>query len=212
MSADRTVLEHLLEGRDALLREIQRLTDAKKELDSVIARIGDGPDPTADGAAPDGPVTGGAPTSGREPRTRLGAGTSRPAGRTPSRAAAKKASRRAADRSGAAPKSIRLHVLEMLAAEDREFGLAEIIARIHAEGIPAHDDAVRSITVKLMKDGSVERVGRGHYRLARRPGAATPVSTGPASAAGTSKPEQAAQPAAYPPPLNLAQPWDVPQA
>ena len=49
----------------------------------------------------------------------------------------------------------------MLAAESRDFGLAEIIDHVHHAGIQAHDDAVRSITIKLMKDGKVERVGRG---------------------------------------------------
>jgi hypothetical protein len=122
MSDHAEVLEHLLEGRRALVVEVERLTTAIKELDSVIDRVRDAQDVPA----------------------------------------AATASRRAT-------KSIRIHVLEMLTAEDRTFALAEIIDRIHRAGIVAHDDAVRSITVKLLKDGQVERVGRGRYRLVRLP-------------------------------------------
>jgi hypothetical protein len=105
----------------------------------------------------------------------------------------------------------------MLGAENREFGLAEIIERVHAAGIQAHDDAVRSITIKLMKDGRVERVGRGQYRLARRGGGTR--STGSAAPEPSATPEPAAptappdpqpepEPENYTPPLNLGQPWD----
>jgi predicted transcriptional regulator of viral defense system len=98
-----------------------------------------------------------------------------------------------------------VHVLEMLAEEHRDYGLAEIIDRIHAAGIKAHDDAVRSITIKLMKDGSVERVGRGQYRLVRRAAPEQSTSTGPAPT-GPAPAEQPA-PESYPPALNLGQPW-----
>ena len=125
-------LEHLLEGRAALVAEVDRLSAAIADLDVVISRLGG--DGAASAAAP------------ADPR------------RVPGRPAAT-----SGERNG---KSIRVHVLEMLAAEQREMGLAEIIDRVHAAGIRAHDDAVRSITIKLMKDGKVERVGRGHYRLA----------------------------------------------
>lgn len=145
------------------------------------------------------------------------------------RAATRSASVRAGD--GEAPKSIRVHVLDMLAAEDRDFGLAEIVDNIHAAGIQAHDDAVRSITIKLMKDGQVERVGRGQYRLARR-GTATSTSApvGPADATTGAEPQPDAEPEpalaaqpgqagnadsagaaesaeSYTPPLNLSQAW-----
>jgi hypothetical protein len=112
----------------------------------------------------------------------------------------------------------------MLGSEDREFGLSEIIDRIRAEGIQAHDDAVRSITIKLMKDGSVQRVGRGQYRLGSRIGidaSATPTSPAATDAAetvsaatghdgdGSPVPETAGAPDS-PPPLNLSQPWSPP--
>lgn len=147
------------------------------------------------------------------------------------RAATRSASVRAGD--GEAPKSIRVHVLDMLAAEDRDFGLAEMIDNIHAAGIQAHDDAVRSITIKLMKDGQVERVGRGQYRLARRgnPSATgTSAPVGPADATTSAEPQPDAEPEpalaaqpgqagnadsagaaesaeSYTPPLNLGQAW-----
>ena len=115
--------------------------------------------------------------------------------------------RRAATRSGGGSKSIRIHVLELLAADDRDFGMAEIIERIHSLGVRAHDDAVRSITVKLMKDGTVLRVGRGRYRLAERPanptsdGGAGPHRAGPHDLVGRRSPRA----------LNLAQPWNRPE-
>jgi hypothetical protein len=205
MPADRTVLDHLIEGREALLREIQRLTTAKEELDAVIGRLGVGDAASASGR---GTVT---------TRSALSDGTmaaSSPTGRKRTRGAAKKAARRSAPRSaGDGSKSIRVHVLEMLATEDRDFGLTEIIGRIHGAGIQAHDDAVRSITIKLMKDGTVERVGRGQYRLARReasPAATASISdetpVGPPSAEA-SLTETTDASASTPPPLNLAQPW-----
>ena len=104
------------------------------------------------------------------------------------KAPAKKAAPRVVARQGEPPKSIRVHVLEMLAAETRDFGLAEIIDRIHDAGIQAHDDAVRSITIKLMKDGRVERVGRGQYRLARRGAAARAASAATATAPRVTEP------------------------
>jgi predicted alternative tryptophan synthase beta-subunit len=189
MSETGTVLEHLLIGREALVVEIQRLTTAIEELDAVIVRVG--------GSSADSP-TG-------EPATRQAvsaAGASRKT-RPSTRAAAPPRSRRsgsagASRKSPDGTKSIRVHVLEMLGEEQRDYGLAEIIDRIHAAGIKAHDDAVRSITIKLMKNGTVERVGRGQYRLARR--AAPEQSTDPAS---TEQPV----PDSYPPALNLGQPW-----
>lgn len=160
MPDDRTALEHLRDGREALVLEVTRLTTAIEELDAVIGQIGGSmPRPTVGaGALPTvpHPVTGTPPAGiASRPRTRT----------SPRKSAAKKPSRAA---KGNAPKSIRVHILEMLAAEGRTFGLAEMIDRVHAAGIQAHDDAVRSITIKLMKDGKVDRVGRGQYTLARR--------------------------------------------
>lgn len=165
MPSDRTVVEHLLDGRKALVLEVERLTLAIGELDAVIGRIG--------GSVPFG---GSGPGDGSPTQPVNTAGSGATAG---ARASARRATRstgrsRQAGTSGkqitndgaGGQKSIRVHVLEMLAAENRDFGLAEIIDRIHDEGIQAHDDAVRSITIKLMKDGQVERVGRGMYRLA----------------------------------------------
>jgi len=228
MPDDRTVLDHLLEGREALKREVERLTAAIAELDTVIGQIGGagrrvGP-PTTAATAIDEPVN---PPAEVEPEPARPAAA--PAARS-SRAPAKRTSprRSSAARASATaepPKSIRVHVLDMLAAENRDFGLAEIIDRVHAAGIQAHDDAVRSITIKLMKDGQVERVGRGQYRLAR--GAqrartdATEAETAPApETVGTPETPQAAEPEAtapepepepenYTPPLNLGQPWDT---
>lgn len=160
MSDDRTALEHLLDGRQALVFEVARLTTAIEELDAVIGQIGGSIALPAVGAAALPPAPH--PVTGTPP-----AGiASRPRTRTSARKSAVKKTSRAAK--GNAPKSIRVHVLEMLAAEDRTFGLAEMIDRVHAAGVQAHDDAVRSITIKLMKDGKVERVGRGQYTLARR--------------------------------------------
>lgn len=173
MPDDRTALEHLLDGRDALLLEVQRLNTAIEELDTVIGRLGGGQrraDPrsatqsngtwssTSDRTAGLATARVGvtepiSPVGDAGSRNRRGAVRTTPtAGGTPD-----------AD----PPKSIRVHVLDMLAAESREFGLAELIDGVHEAGIQAHDDAVRSITIKLMKDGKVERVGRGQYRLAR---------------------------------------------
>jgi hypothetical protein len=206
MPAQRTVLEHLADGREALVQEMRRLAAALAELDAVIGRLGTGsrlgpPPPTRSGDA-DTDADKAAPVA------------------TVRRGAARKAPRRSAsrpaDRGRAGGKSIRVHVLDMLAAEDREFGLSEIIDRIHREGVPAHDDAVRSITTKLMKDGKVERIGRGQYRLARAEvatGATGPAvapepddASGADSSRGTPPPDE---PLARPtPPLNLSQPWD----
>jgi hypothetical protein len=215
MSREPTVLEHLLEGREALVREIERLTGARAELDAVIARIR-GAEVDSASVSPQ-PVTAGTATSPT--------GVGRPASQR-HRSPAKKSVRRSAARGSTAPKSIRVHVLEMLGSEDREFGLAEIIDRIRAEGIQAHDDAVRSITIKLMKDGSVQRVGRGQYRLASRTGIdasappTPPAATDPAAETvpaatgrdgdGFPAPENAGA-ATSPPPLNLSQPWSPPQ-
>jgi hypothetical protein len=73
----------------------------------------------------------------------------------------------------------------MLGADNRDFSLAEIIDDVHDAGIQAHDDAVRSITIKLMKDGRVERVGRGQYRLARRGGSRPAAEAEAAESADT---------------------------
>lgn len=143
MSDSRTALEHLLVGRDTLAREVTRLTAALAELDSAIVRIS-AADST--GAVSRGPRA--AKPAGGAARARTG--------------------RAKTGRSRTGPvKSIRVHVLEMLAAQDRWFAMSEIIEGIRAQGISAHDDAVRSIAVKLMNSGEVERVGRGRYRLAR---------------------------------------------
>ncbi|WP_375500070.1 hypothetical protein [uncultured Jatrophihabitans sp.] len=196
MPEDRTVLDHLLEGRDALQREVARLTAAIDELDSVLGRIGstarrDTPaNPSAGLNGNTDPGTTDSYARSATPVTAPHAATVEPVNppvevepepatvrsrpRAVRKAPAKKGPRQ--QRPGATstepPKSIRVHVLEMLQAENREFGLAEIIDRVHDAGIQAHDDAVRSITIKLMKDGRVERVGRGQYRLARRGSAA----------------------------------------
>jgi hypothetical protein len=182
MPEDRTYLDHLLQGRAALVTEIDRLTAAKTELDSLIARIADRPQPSTTK-----PVASQAAPGAT-------AGAFRPVTSTRRRSTGTR--RKSIDKT---EKSIRVRVLELLEAEDRDFGLAEIIGRIREAGVQAHDDAVRSITVKLMKDGSVERVGRGHYRLAR--------GSNPAPGAAVAA-EAANGPASYPPPLNLAQPWD----
>jgi hypothetical protein len=179
MADDRTYLDHLLRGRAALVAEIDRLAAAVTELDELIARIDDG----AQSAAQPVRARGAAAVTG---------GQAKPVTRRRSTARAKNGGKRSDAARG--QKSIRLRVLELLEAEDRDFGLAEIIDRIRGAGIQAHDDAVRSITIKLMKDGSVERVGRGHYRLAR----------GSDPTPQTTAAEPAAVPASYPPPLNLA--------
>lgn len=191
MPADRTVLEHLLEGRRALVLEAERLTAAIAELDAVIDRIGTirfdaGAATTAAAPSVSAAGTGGAAAvaSGRE------ASRTRRRGRT----AAKKSAPKAADGDGG--KSIRVRVLDILAAEDRDFSLAEIIDRIHEAGIHPHDDAVRSITIKLMNAGQVERVGRGQYRLSGQGRSANDAS----EPAGS--PEES-----FTPQLNLAEPW-----
>lgn len=234
MPDDRTVLDHLLEGREALRREVERLTAAIAELDTVIGQIGGasrrvlaatGADVPSD--EPVNPPAEVEPES-PQPASPVSARTGRaPAKRTAARRTPANGGRTSAAPTAAPPKSIRVQVLDMLAAEDRDFGLAEIIDRIHAAGIQAHDDAVRSITIKLMKDGRVERVGRGQYRLARRGGnratqaAATPspgVSPGASPAASDaaestspepSAPDPEPEPENYTPPLNLGQPWDT---
>jgi hypothetical protein len=224
MPQDRTVLEHLLEGRSALVAEVERLTDAINELDAVIGRIdvasrvtGVGTDLAGPAARRAEPVTAATVRSAADAIPKA-----RPAR---SRGPARKASSRKGAAAGGGnvsdgQKSIRVHVLEMLAADDRDFGLAEIIDRVHGAGIRAHDDAVRSITIKLMKDGKVERVGRGRYRLVRRGAAAshqpTPtVATAPTGSTGrptAATPDPTTASLGYTPPLNLAQPWERPQA
>jgi hypothetical protein len=255
MPDDRTVLDHLLDGRDALLQEVTRLTAAIEQLDSVLGRIGASDRGQGNGTAAPGlgqpatitttatmvttesaagqpataapaeqvaaePVNPPAevepdPTPTPAPRSAVKAtkAPSRVAKKAPAKAAVKapakspakaaaksaqKSAPRAVGRSGEPPKSIRVHVLEMLAAENRDFGLAEIIDRVHDAGIQAHDDAVRSITIKLMKDGRVERVGRGQYRLARRGAAARAASAATATAPRVTEtaPEPIAPPAA----------------
>jgi predicted transcriptional regulator len=206
MADDRTVLEHLLDGREALQREVERLTAAIAELDAVISHIGGAGRRVAPaiGVEPDGDALG---SRDVEP---LQTG----------RGLAKRANLGRSADTGEPPKSIRIRVLEMLAAEDRDFTLAEIIDRVHDAGIQAHDDAVRSITIKLMKDGSVERVGRGQYRLAR-PGAAPadaavavlpePIDeqvTGEDEFGSESDDEPTESREAYMPPLNLGEPWE----
>lgn len=230
MPDDRTVLDHLLKGREALRREVERLTAAIAELDTVIGQIGGASRRvlSANGLdLPSGePVN---PPAEVEPqRAESAAATASRSGRAPAKRAAARRAPASGGRSstGSAaepPKSIRVHVLDMLAAEDREFGLAEIIDRIHAAGIQAHDDAVRSITIKLMKDGRVERVGRGQYRLARRGGGgratqatpsappeqSAPAAPEPSAPSAPSAPQPEPEPENYTPPLNLGQPWDT---
>jgi hypothetical protein len=212
MAQARTALDHLLDARAALVDEAQRLATTIADLDSLIGTVG-GQDRLAE--ADDAPVPAAEPVKTAATvapaRTATRATTRRSVSR---RGPAKKAADRPARSggSGEPPKSIRVHVLEMLAAENRDFGLAEIIDRVHDAGIQAHDDAVRSITIKLMKDGRVERVGRGQYRLARRGGRnaepAAPAAdepTGPAATAPDGPPEGTLD---YSPPLNLNEPWD----
>lgn len=242
MTESRTVLEHLLDGRDALVEDVKRLTVAIDELDSVIARIGGdalrqpatyGDRSAAAAAAATTPVDASGLRNSRSPAVQAAQPVSTNGRRSSApRKVSAKAARTAPTRkaaavkapvqAGEAPRSIRLHVLDMLGAEDRPFGLAEIIDRIHDQGIQAHDDAVRSITIKLMKDGKVERVERGQYRLARRGSDASttvptpdetiaPTQTTPVEAPATT-PAQAparAQSAAtgYPSPPNLGVPW-----
>jgi hypothetical protein len=226
MAQARTALDHLLDARAVLVDEAQRLAASLADLESLIGSMGgadrlDDADGTSHGS---NPVKAAAVASAR----------------TATRSTARKSvSRRSATRrpptrsagSGEAPKSIRVHVLEMLAADNRDFSLAEIIDQVHDAGIQAHDDAVRSITIKLMKDGRVERVGRGQYRLARRGGANRPAdeasveapvdetpaeSTAVESTAVDSSAESTEEPTAagppdgtldYSPPLNLNEPW-----
>ena len=217
MAQARTALDHLLDARTALVDEASRLAAMLAELDSLIGAMG-GQD-RLDGApsAPANPVKATVASARTATRSTARKSLSR-------RPPAKRTTRSAAS-SGEAPKSIRVHVLEMLAAEERDFGLAEIIDRVHDAGIQAHDDAVRSITIKLMKDGRVERVGRGQYRLARRggrpatdePEAETAIETSTGTEGETAEAgSEAAAPAAvtppddtldYSPPLNLNKPW-----
>jgi hypothetical protein len=197
MSPDRIVLNHLLEGRQALVAEVERLTAAIRDLDAVIDRVSD-------------TGTGGSRLSGDfEPVTTrsIRAARSRSAHKPSGR---RSVTRRSAPAGGDGQKSIRILVLEMLESEDRDFGLAEIIDRIHAAGVDAHDDAVRSITIKLMKDGRVERVGRGQYRLAgwvegeRSDHSPTDAADSDEAAAPITNEDGG------PTPLNLAQSWDAP--
>ncbi len=221
MSSPQTVLAHLLDGREELVREVARLTTAIAELDAVIDRVGGastaGVAQSSGSLTPSSGATG--PTGSGDEARRARRGTSRGAspsagGRarkatspTPRSSSAKRATQRRS--SGGGQKSIRVHVLEMLASENRDFGLAEIIDRIHGAGITAHDDAVRSITIKLMKDGQVERVGRGQYRLAAGPRGAASADPDP-----TPDPQPASNdpaPDATAASLNLAAPWNSPQ-
>jgi predicted transcriptional regulator len=194
MADDRTVLDHLLQGREALQREVDRLTSAIAELDTVINDIGGAGRRVAPaiGVEPDADAFG---SRDVEP-LQTGRGLAKRATLTDV---------------GEPPKSIRIRVLEMLAAEPRDFTMAEIIDRVRDAGIHAHDDAVRSITIKLMKDGSVERVGRGQYRLAR-PEAGAAVAVIPESfedeLAGDDEVAASAESEAYTPPLNLGEPWE----
>lgn len=222
MPDSRTVQEHLLDAREALEREVERLTSAIAGLDVVIGQVGGASRPVAPPSAVNSangkPVNAAAAAEkpARSARASAARGSRGPAKRTTAR-------RPSGSRSSAAaepPTSIREHVLDMLAAEDRDFGLAEIIDRVHDAGIQAHDDAVRSITIKLMKDGSVERVGRGQYRLARRaPRGGTEGSTaannGAAAATVDGQPSESRapetpgpEPEDYTPPLDLGQPWE----
>jgi hypothetical protein len=226
MSTDRTVLEHLLDGREALVLEVDRLTTAIEELDAVIGRVGGtaqfaGTLPDASARSATGRRDGTAVNSGRAGRAPAEVESGKRSARSRPRSAAKRsAAKRSPGKAGTGnepPKSIRIRVLEMLEAEDREFGLTEIIERIRVAGIRAHDDAVRSITVKLMKDGKVERVGRGQYRLSRRgpvSGAAMWATTSPAAELADGSVRTAAEttgPVGFTPSLNLSQPWESPR-
>ena len=123
MSQPQTVLAHLLEGRDELVREVQRLTTAIAELDAVIERVGGAAssgDRHPSASAPSArPARGRAPAAA-EPWSGPARGPGAPAVRAA--ASAGDPRDRPAGASGAAaggpgPKSIRVHVLEMLAAE-----------------------------------------------------------------------------------------------
>lgn len=181
MAQDRAVVDHLVRGRQALETEVDELNTTIEQLTETISQLVATIEQRSTAiAALDGVI--GLVDAGFDPPAvpsvrsyslarsqTVSAPSSAPAARTPRKAtAAKAAPARSRRSSGEAPKSIRVHVLEMLAAENREWGLSEIIDRVHEAGIQAHDDAVRSITIKLMKDGRVERVGRGQYRLAQR--------------------------------------------
>jgi hypothetical protein len=170
MSQPQAVLTHLLEGREELAREVLRLTTAINELDAVIARVRGTAAPVA--------ATSATPGRPARPASAPRAGSAGPSGRHST-------SGRTGAGAGGGGKSIRVQVLEILADDDRSFAMTEIIDRIHDAGTTAHDDAVRSITTKLMKDGQVERVGRGQYRLTRV-AAAAPVAPATANGSGPS--------------------------
>lgn len=193
MSTDRVALDHLLNGRAALVSQIERLTVAVGQLDGVIDRLR--------AEQPAGPVESGSSQPNRPGQPN----------RTDRQPVTSLRSRTASN--GQNGKSIRTRVLEMLATEERDFSLTEIIERIRAVGIQAHDDAIRSITVKLMRDGHVERVGRGRYRLTRvaENNGVDDIDldedrfeTDP-----TVEPviEPTIEPERYTPPLNLTEPW-----
>jgi hypothetical protein len=181
MAQARTALDHLHDARAALADEAQRvadeaqrLADALTDLDSLISTMGGELGPAGSRANP-------VKAAIAPGRTATRSTARKPAGR-------RSATRRPPSRpsgDGEAPKSIRVHVLEMLGADNRDFSLAEIIDDVHDAGIQAHDDAVRSITIKLMKDGRVERVGRGQYRLARRGGSRPAAEAEAAESADT---------------------------
>lgn len=199
MSTERTALEHLSEGREALDREICRLTAALADLDVLIDQLSNRS--TVDGAAPDGFRSEAFHTVLSEEfgnrRTSAETESTARTGPVPppvvTRDPARNGSR--AQPPNGEPRSIRLRILDMLGEQDRAYPLSEIIERIHTDGIAAHDDAIRSITIKLMKEGMVERVGRGRYQLA---------------ASQRKPPGEPANPAIQTPPLNLSAPWVSP--
>lgn len=216
MPEDRAALEHLLNGRAALVLEVERLTTAIEELDTVIGQIGGSGASLTVGTAdstPKTPLLAEAPNAQpvNLPAAREAPGPASPAYRRRAKATARKSAKQrpsGAAKPGNAPKSIRVHVLEMLASEDRQFGLTEIIDRVHGAGIQAHDDAVRSITIKLMKDGKVERVGRGQYTLTRRGPARSADAAPPAAPAAPDVPAPESSRVDTTPALNLGEPWE----
>lgn len=133
-------VDHLLLGRDALLRQRDELTRAIEALDTVLRRFG---------------VTPGADSA---------VGTTATAGN-------------AGNGGGSAP-SVREAILQVLTSEDRTFSMAEIIATVKSYGTKAQDDTIRSIIIKRMNVGEVERAGRGHYRLPRPENTESPAVTG----------------------------------
>jgi len=67
--------------------------------------------------------------------------------------------------------TVREAITRTVASRAGNFSMKQLIDGVHAQGLAVQDDAVRSIAIKMLRSGHLERPGRGVYS------AASPTST-----------------------------------